>query len=154
MKTLFFFDIDATLADARWRNIAAGREPNRKHRKKYKQWLKRVQNKKSLMKDKPVKGMKELVKATKKNAFYLTSRSEHFRDVTEKWLRKHNFPELKLFMRGPDDWKSSGTYKESVVLSVIKNKKINIVILDDDPKLDLLEACKRNGWTMLRAMSG
>lgn len=154
MKTLFVFDIDATCADARWRNTIAGPEPDRNDRRKYLKWLKKVQSRKMLMKDKPVKGMKELVKAVQGNAIYLTSRSEAFRDVTDKWLRKQKFPKLKLYMRGKGDWKSSGKFKEALILSLVKNRKMNVIVFDDDPKGDIFQECQRNGWTMLKALSG
>lgn len=154
MKTLYVFDIDATLANAGWRNCIAGPEPDRNNRKKYLKWLKKVQSKKMLMKDKPVPGMRELTKAVKKDAIYLTSRSENFRDVTEKWLRKHKFPNLTLYMRGKNDWKSSGKFKEAVILSLVKNRKMNVIVFDDDPKGDIFQECQRNGWTFLKALSG
>jgi uncharacterized HAD superfamily protein len=154
MKTLFVYDLDGNVCDAEWRTTLAGPEPSKDNRKRYKQWLKRVQSKKMLMKDLPVRGMLELVKATKKNAIYLTSRSETFRTVSAKWLKKHKFPGLKLYMRGKNDWKSSGKFKESVILSIIKQKKINVVIFDDDPRGDIFEAAKRNGWTFLKNLSG
>ena len=46
MNTLFVFDIDATIADAGWRNKLAGPEPARKNWKEYKKWLGKIQSKK------------------------------------------------------------------------------------------------------------
>lgn len=153
MKILYVYDLDATCMDASFRHTVAGPEPERSNRKKYIQWLSKVQNKKSLLKDKPVIGMKELCNLTKKNAIYLTSRQESYREVTKKWLKKHKFPNLPLYMRKRGDWESSGKFKESVLLGLIK-KNTKLIIFDDDQKGCLLDVCKRRKWTLLKAMSG
>jgi hypothetical protein len=156
MNLLVVLDIDATIADAGWRNKLAGPEPARKDWKKYKKWLGKIQSKKMLMKDKPVLGMCEMSHLLAKHAVYITARQSSYRKVTEKWLKKNKFPKLKLHMRPKKCRKSSGEYKEEVIKNILQksNKLLSVVIIDDDPKGCIFEAAKRNSWTMLKALSG
>lgn len=156
MKLLVCIDIDGTISDSAWRNIIAGKEPSRKCWKTYKKWLRRVQSKKMLLQDKPVPGMREMCLLMQKHAVYITARQETYRDVTKKWLKKNGFPLLHLYMRGNKNKLSAGQYKENVILSLLdKSKKfVHVVVIDDDPKKDIALAAKKNGWTMLKALSG
>jgi phosphoglycolate phosphatase-like HAD superfamily hydrolase len=152
---LYIFDIDGTIADMEWRIRRAGPEPDKKNKKKYKAWLKRIQSKKMLLEDVPVPGMKEMVNALKKHSVYLTARQEIYRDVTKKWLKMHGFPSLNLYMRQKNDWNSNGVYKEAVILDLMEKMGYNvIVIIDDDPHGDIQKVCKVRRWTMIKALSG
>lgn len=156
MNVLFAVDIDATISDASWRNKLAGKEPSRKNWKEYEKWLKKIQNKKMLMKDNPVLGMVELVSLIQSHAVYITARQSSFRKVTLKWLKKHGFPVLPLYMRPKNCRDSSGKYKEKVIKKILKDseKLLSVVIIDDDPLSDIFEAAKKNSWTMLKSLSG
>lgn len=153
-KLLICYDIDGTLADAGWRMKIAGPEPDRNDKVKYNRWLKKVQNKKMLMKDKPVPGMREQVEMSKTHSIYLTSRSEDFRAVTIKWLKKHKFADIPLHMRKKGDWNSSGKYKAAIILNITKTDEYDVMVFDDDPKGDIFAECQNYGWTFLKALSG
>lgn len=155
-EILAVIDIDGTLCHIEWRAKLAGKEPKRTEKKKYLQWLRKVQNKHTLMQDQPITGMKELVNIFKTNAVYITARSETYRDVTEKWLKKHGFPKRPLYMRQKNDWSGAGTYKAGIIIDILEKKGYNVpvVVLDDDSKTDLQYVCKLHGWTFLKALSG
>ncbi len=156
MKTLLILDIDGCIADATERFQRAGQEPSRENRTQYLQWLHNVQNETTLSMDKPVPGMLALA-----NSFellgtiaYVTSREEKYREVTRRWLEQHQFPSShQLYMRGQDDWRSSGEMKEAII-KVLAVPYGAVVICDDDPRGDVQEAAQRNGWTFLKATSG
>lgn len=156
MKLLVIVDIDCTIADAKWRNVLAGKEPARTNWKKYRQWLKRVQSKEMLLKDKPVPGMKEIVQLLSKNAVYITARQETYRSVTKKWLKTNGFPSLPLYMRANRSKISAGQYKENVINSILARTKkfVHVVVLDDDYRGDIELMCKKNNFTFLKALSG
>ena len=155
MNLLIAIDIDGTIADAGWRHILAGTEPNRKNWKKYKKWLKNVQSKKMLMKDKPVSGMKQFCHLVKKNAIYLTARQETYQDVTKAWLKANKFPNLKLYMRPNRCKLTAGELKEQIILKLLKNRKFtHVIIVDDDQRGCISLVAKKNNWTMLKAISG
>ena len=156
MNSLFIFDLDGTCADMKWRHVLAGKEPNKKNWKKFKKWLRKVQSKKMLLKDRPVPGMRDMAILLKKHAIYLTARNESYRDVTKKWLKRNGFPNLPLHMRKSSDRSAAGVLKEKVILDILhKSKKfVHVVLIDDDPKGDIYMACRKNGWTFIKAKSG
>lgn len=165
MKTLFVIDIDGTISDASQRFKEAGPEPDRTTDVEgHDLWLKRVQSEILVIKDEPVKGMRNLldciytvtVRQSEVELIYLTARTEDLRQATELWLYKNKFPmHADLFMRAVGDKSKSGIYKEQVIQREVKNKGYEaVVVIDDDPLGDIEEMCKRNGYTFLKAKSG
>lgn len=156
MRLLVALDIDGTLADMKWRHDLAGREPNKKNWKLYKKWLRRIQSKKMILKDRPVPGMRDLALLLQKQAVYITARNDLYRTVTKQWLKKNGFPSLKLYMRPKNNRESAGVFKEKTILDILHKSKsfLHVIIIDDDQKRDIAMACRRNNWTMLRAESG
>jgi FMN phosphatase YigB (HAD superfamily) len=162
MNTLFVFDIDGTLADATRRFAKAGHEPSRGDKAAYLRWLDEVQNKDALLEDAQVRGMRDLVQGASKmgQIVYVTSREEKYRGVTLLWLHRNGFPSPHLlYMRGADDWRSSGDLKEAIikVLAIPYERGswgTGVIIVDDDPRGDVQEMAHRNGWTFLKATSG
>jgi hypothetical protein len=158
VKTLFFIDIDNTLADASKRFKKAGSEPSRKDKKKYNAWVKAVQNKRSLMEDKPVPGMWAVITRLymmHSSMEYVTSREEKWHQVTERWLRENSFPPLSI------NYRPNGSYTETHILKEQMIKKLvaeyeeeygttSVVVIDDDPSGKLSKVCKKSGWTMLK----
>jgi beta-phosphoglucomutase-like phosphatase (HAD superfamily) len=157
MRTLFILDIDGTLANAADRFQRAGHEPSRSDRAAYSSWLHRVQSEATLAMDKPVPGMAPLVlslAASDDAIAYVTSREEKYRAVTEAWLLKNHFPQHRqLYMRGADDWRSSGELKEAII-KILAVPYDAVVVVDDDPLGDVQSMCSRNGYTFLKACSG
>jgi hypothetical protein len=123
------------------------------NRMSYKKWLRKVQTKRTILKDLPIDGMKEFIEVIKDNAVYVTARQEVYRDVTKKWLKKHKFPLLKLYMRRKNCWRTAGEYKEEVIVDLMSKKGYNKCIVVDDHK-GMKKICDRHNWIFLRAMSG
>lgn len=158
MSTLFVIDIDATLADATDRLKFAGQEPSRKDAVAYNTWLAAVQDANSLLQDKPVAGMVDLVSAIRKgslNVVLVTAREEHWRDVTEAWLIKNKLPKLPLIMRPNDNFYESAMFKATEISEL---KTLfgcdSVIVIDDDQSGELQGICKYHGWTFLKALSG
>lgn len=155
--TYFFVDLDGTTTNATRRFAAAGAEPSRDDKAAYLAWLGRIQNAESLASDEAVKGMRSLLWAIKgygAEIVFLTSREEQWREVTEKWLKKHDLSAIKVYMRPNGDWRDSGTLKEGMIDTLTQQYPGNIVVIDDDPTGDLQKVCQNRGWTMLKAVVG
>lgn len=157
---IIYVDIDGTLADVKVRYKKAGKEPKSRG-KCWSNWLRRVQNSKTLAQDSPVPGMVNFVwlffpTHGSDEIVYLTGRSESYRKVTEDWLHTIGFPiSVRLIMRPKGNRQLNGVLKEALVKKDIAGSKyIDIMIIDDDPHGDIKKACDRNGWTMLKAVSG
>lgn len=160
---IVFMDIDGTLADMRWRIEKAGTEPQ-KHNHKHKLWLRKIQNNKTLMQDQPIRAMQELclsIHGGYCQLVYLTGRSEIYRKVTEEWLKQWGFPRARVLMRPRNNRKSNGKLKEGIIKNYtpvmgegLTHYYDDVLVIDDDAHGDIEEACKRNGWTFLKARSG
>lgn len=157
-KTLFVFDIDGTVADARARFAAAGKEPPRKNNVAHTEWLSRVQDKNSLLEDKAVPGMLTLLWAVQSwgaSAIYLTAREEQWREVTEKWLKQREINFFPIYMRPDGNQQTYAEFKRGVIATISAQQKNSaVVVLDDDPLGELQKVCKAQGWTFLKALSG
>lgn len=155
--TIVFMDIDGTIADGSRRFLKAGEEPKTRGRK-WSKWLRTVQNKKTLSEDPPVAGMKELCEGLIHSSafFYLTGRSEIYREVTNKWLEDNKFPSAALLMRPKGNRQKNGELKEAIISSPLITvlPSTNVIVIDDDQNGDIEAACHRNGWTFLKAKSG
>jgi hypothetical protein len=158
-RTLFVFDIDATLADATERFAKAGKEPSRESQQEYLAWLERLQTRESLALDNPVAGMANLLHALWAGGgtlCYVTGREECYRQVTLDWLLEHRFPLTgPLFMRKPGDWGSVRQVKEPwIKYQQQVLQATSVIVVDDDPNGDVALMCQDNGWTFLKACSG
>lgn len=149
------FDIDGTLADISYRMQKAGDAPSKKNKKDFQAWLNKLQKKKDLLDDKPIKGMVDLASSLA-NSFtvvYITGRAEKYKDATLQWLWQHKFPPGELHMRPDDDMRDTGEYKEEQMLLVMKTyEDNNIIVFDDDPEENCHSMYKKHGWTHLKAM--
>lgn len=156
LNVLFCIDIDGTLADMKWRHDLAGKEPSKRNWTKYKKWLKKIQSKKMILKDRTIPGMREMCKLLRLNSIYLTARNEVYRSATKQWLRKNGYPALKLYMRPRKNRLPAGAFKEQTILGILhKSKKfVHVIVIDDDSRGDIFQACRKNGWSFLKALSG
>jgi hypothetical protein len=150
--TIIFLDIDGTCANASKRFEKAGLEPKERG-PSYTKWLNRVQDRRSLLKDIPVRGMPELASMMKDSVIYLTARSEIYRAVTLQWLSENMFPDAQLLMRPKRNKEQAGELKERIILSIVCPED-DVIVIDDDVNEDLEVVCKRNNWTLLKARSG
>lgn len=155
--TYFFIDLDGTVTNAKRRFEAAGKEPARHDKEAYLTWLAKVQNAESLAADEVVNGMQSLLWALKgygTEVYFLTSREEQWREVTEKWLKRNDFNGIKLYMRPNDNWQDSGTLKEGMIDMLTQQYPGKVLVIDDDPTGDLQKVCQKRGWTLLKAVVG
>ncbi len=152
--THVFIDIDGTCANAKDRFDLAGEEPKSRGAR-YSLWLRRVQSKAALLKDKPVSGMSALVRSLgfTCNTTYLTARSEVYRNVTRLWLYENGFPTFDLIMRPKGSRMSSVEFKEAVIKRMVMPLD-SVVVIDDDPTGEFKLVCNSNSWTLLKAVSG
>lgn len=154
IKNYLFIDVDGTVADSYRRFLYAGPEPSRDDRALYMEWLGKVQDRDSLMMDEPVPmvvAMVEDLVSCGWEPVFLTSREEHWRDVTENWLMDHfntDVP-INLVMRPNGDWRSSGEFKGAVVAKYVKAFSAAIMI-DDDPRGDIAEVMRHLGVVHLK----
>ena len=157
-KLVIICDIDGTLACWRRRAIKAGKMP--KHgsgRVKFQQWLDVLQCEKSLLKDPPILGAVQLIQnlAKRKNCrlSYVTGRVESYRQVTRAWLAVHRCPEVPLYMRPEQDWRTAAGYKLWQIRNAIGRHKGTVVILDDVPDGKCSKIYQRQGWLHLKVIS-
>lgn len=114
MSLLVVLDLDGTVANFKLRMQKAGDNPGRRNKQKFQQWLDRLQGGSLLLQDEPIVETHILANLLKNKAklCYLTGRSERNRAVTEKWLELHKFPDVPLYMRANDDYRTARDYKE------------------------------------------
>lgn len=156
MKTLFVFDIDATILDVSKRYLKAGMEPDRVvNPEEHQKWVKRVVGNSTI--ELPVKGMVDMVSAlSSQDLIFLTSRSESYRKVTTENLRfvlPIQFKPYQLIMREVTDNRPYSEYKEHTLTKYAQDYSA-IVVFDDDPEGKLQEVCKKHGWTFFKACTG
>lgn len=154
MSCLYVVDIDNTLADGSRRLKKAGKEPSRKNRKKYENWVKAVQNAKSLMEDKVVPGMNELLLKlcyTTTDVEYVTARELKWKNVTKAWMIANYFPLYDVTFRPNGDYTETHLLKEKQIQKLSKGYD-EVVVIDDDPSGKLAKVCKKRGWTLLKVV--
>jgi phosphoglycolate phosphatase-like HAD superfamily hydrolase len=65
---------------------------------------------------------------------YLTGRPESLRQVTERWLDRHDLPTGRLLMRRAGDFRPARVLKLDVVRSLHARETVHAVV-DDDPSV-------------------
>lgn len=149
---LIICDIDGTLADLGPRLKIAGKEPKRGSRRRFQLWLDRLQSEKLLMQDKPIKAVVYFLNKSDQRIIYLTGRSEKYRKVTKRWLRKIKVPVGPLIMRNDDDWRTAAGYKEEALQYLLGGENDSVVVIDDDASGDCAAVYRKLGLTHLKVM--
>jgi len=148
-------DIDGTLADIVERQKRAGEAPDKKNKRKFQNWLNRLQPVELLAKDRPIVCMRELLYALADNhkLVYLTGREEKYREVTDGWLSTLHFPPAPLKMRpSKDNELETNLLKERVMLELaIEFQDFTILVVDDDVEGVCEPMYRKHGWTHLKA---
>lgn len=143
-------DIDVTLAKIDERIKQAGLRPPRFWKRGFQAWLDRLQDPHDMYEDKPqplvLKTIQVLARSKSVDLVYLTGRSNYYRSVTRRWLRKVGAPKAPLFMRPTGDWRKAVQFKESVMLKLQKKYGSEIVVFDDDGDNDCHPMYKKHGW--------
>ncbi len=163
MNTVYFFDIDGTIANVGDR-FTNNPPPVNKDRRdpKYQEWLLSIQTPELLSQDIPVRGTQHLIDSLE-HSIYLTSRSEIHKKDTIAWLATHNFPVRPIIMRAARDVRGYSEFKETAIKEYLWKlaekdgscvEAYNVIVFDDDDKGKLEQVCLRNNWTMFKARSG
>lgn len=79
---------------------------------------------------------------------YLTGRPERTRRDTERWLKKHGFPDGRLLMRGNADRRPSVTLKLQLLRRLAAERKV-AVLVDDD--VAVIRGAEKAGFPALHA---
>lgn len=66
----------------------------------------------------------------------ITGREDCYRDVTNKWLNRHQIPYTKMYMRRTGDKRKSNIVKEDIYISMIRDK-YNVLCVFEDRQQDL-----------------
>lgn len=147
-------DIDNTLTRATPRFKKAGPPPPFAQTEAYMAWLEKLQPDDELEAEPPYEQMLKLLRAMDNHFYivYLTSRSEIKRDVTEKWLRKHDFPHGTLHMRPTNLISSSGEFKKTKIKEICEAYNMHVIALDDDDEGSTEDYYKEYGVLHLKVM--
>jgi FMN phosphatase YigB (HAD superfamily) len=154
-----FFDIDCTLADARWRLMEPEpvREQPPESRARYDAWLARCLAADKLVRDPAVPAMRRLafilMQHGSTDVYFLTARNENMRTVTTQWLRQHDLfrGNARLIMNPIDNPLPVWEYKVQAIEQVARLKKPEMVLMVDDSGDARLHAgCAARGWTYLQ----
>ncbi len=136
--TYVIVDIDGTIADVRHRlhHIKGS------GRKNWRAFFDRMD------KDLPIPSMLDEVRklSLAHRILIVTGRPEHYRKQTEAWLRKHDVPYEKLYMRSSGDHRPDYEAK-SAVLHEVDPRRIVLAIDDRPPVCEMWEShgieCRR-----------
>jgi len=149
---LIVCDIDGTLASITKRHANAGLRPPKWCKRLFQMWLDKLQKENDMLED-PVheEVLKALCCLSKSfKLVYLTGRSQSYRKVTRRWLKKIGAPKAPLLMRAQDNWQSPANYKEAVMHRLARKHGNQILVFDDDGNGDCAEMYRRNGWRHLK----
>lgn len=88
------------------------------------------------------------------DVYFLTSRKEELRDVTTRWLRRHDLfrGNARLIMRADDDKSTCVEYKLRAMDAIVKMKRPEMVlVMDDLDGKDWIDGCAERGFVLLQA---
>lgn len=125
------FDLDGTLCDVRHRRQYVATKP-----RNWDAWNAGIIN------DKPVPQVLEVFNALKDRfpIFFVSGRSDDYRDVTVQWLEKHGITEYDyngLLMRKYKDHRDDAIVKSEIADQIEKNYKIFAVFDDRKRVVDM-----------------
>src|SRR5215471_9306975 len=131
---LLILDIDGTLARDGWRDD-----------------MDYVERQQAANKDEPILPIVEMINTLTSDDWYvvcLTSRNERWRNLTHKWLYKHDIGCSELYMRPDDNYDKAPDYKvtavQGILLALLADKKDGTLLLIDS-RDDVVAAYKAEG---------
>ena len=144
MNKIILIDLDHTLTDAFWRDEMIGISP----------WD--VYHSEAIH-DKPAHDFVEFIRPFYDKPYYsligITSRPEKFRDLTMKWLCKHNVFLEDIWMRPNDNYQAAGPMKVELCQNKLGDlwKDRVLCIIDDNDRV--IEAFRAEGITCLQVFN-
>ncbi|MQA26875.1 MAG: hypothetical protein GEU94_15755 [Micromonosporaceae bacterium] len=79
---------------------------------------------------------------------YLTGRPERIRGITEDWLRRHELPAGRLFMRREGDRRPAAVFKLGRLRRLAAERRVTVLVDDD---VAVCDAARAAGFTVLQA---
>lgn len=144
---IVIIDIDGTIADDSKDAKAAGVEPDRTS-PEFATWLKRATaNTANYPAVLEMKWLAQDLQDAGENCYYVTSRDEKDRSMTEEWLRKNGFPAFEAHMRAAGDTRQPQEMKAEVIQMMVDRHSEPVLVIDNDERMIL--TCRKNGWMLL-----
>lgn len=147
-----FCDLDLTLVDTRELVLSGGPEPITPGTPEHNAWVAKVTEPEKLVAAQPVSSVMSLLRLFEDqwetSVMFLTNRREALREVTQRWLQRHGFPQT-LLMRPDGHLARSGPFKASVIAGIVRQGEL-VTVIDDDPDGTVEEECRKRGWTHLK----
>ena len=84
---------------------------------------------------------------------YVTGRSERDREITEKWLAKHDMPRASLWMRKLEDHRDDFVVKREILNLCIRANGLNPIFAIDD-RNSVVAMWREEGITCLQVAEG
>ena len=143
VKTLIC-DIDGTLADLNHRRVYIASKP-----KNYMAFKERI------MEDKPIVHIINTVKQFRDLGYKIvlcSGRGEEQRQGTEDWLRLHDVPYDKMYMRAEKDYRSDDIIKEELLDRIISAGYKPWLVLDDRERV--VQMWRRRGIPCVQVAPG
>lgn len=146
MKICIYVDIDGTISDAQWR-------VDKHILKKPKNWKAFYA---AISLDKPHEDIVWLVKTLHTcnvDIIICTGREEKYREATEEWLKRHDIPYTKLYMRKRGDHRKDYIVKAELYDQMVSEGYKPILCLEDRDQvvsalrnkgIRVLQVCKDN----------
>jgi hypothetical protein len=80
----------------------------------------------------------------------VTSRNERWRQLTQKWMLKHEVDCASISMRADDDYSTAPEFKVSAVKQVLTTiQPVTLLLIDS--REDVVAAYKSEGWSALQS---
>jgi uncharacterized HAD superfamily protein len=122
----FIFDIDSTISNDTHRSHYLKQE-----RKDWDSYYNEMVNDPTIP---PSVAVLEALYNDGHNIILCTGRPEQYRNLTVKWLEKHNVPAHDLFMRQPQDGHVRNAEAKRIMIERIKEKGYNpVAVYEDNP---------------------
>lgn len=126
MRNCFIFDLDGTICDVRHRRQYVATKP-----RNWNAWNK------GLVNDTPNRAVRLVYKALYRqysgdiaDLFFVSGRSDDYREQTEEWLARHGFEYSALYMRKYKDHRDDAVVKGEIADEILKTHNI-LGVFDD-----------------------
>lgn len=99
--------------------------------------------------DEPIVPVVDIVQVLEKvySILIVTGRSEKYRELTKFWLKKHEIPYDKLYMRREGDYRPDHEIKEEILMKIRESYSPFLAI---DDRQSVVDMWRRNGLICLQ----